>query len=710
MPSYTDTSSGYVQWQSARRQAKQMAQDAAIDIIEHYNRIMSNDDHDHFGRVRRLPNQGAGSDVAEDDSPRVDMLGRNKKLTPRGQSKKTTTLRAESLDKKGGVFTEGISSLSRQSQFPLSLKRSDIITENLPDTIKVAREKSRIYLALSQPSARQPKDPYKSSNKGDLSAKSVKSLVPPSSYPWSDMLSPPEMTRSKTFTADERAGLATRSTLDSRQTASDIHPVKDRKSLGKQGLQFSLFYPTMTGAPPNTPLNMPQPYTPKVPSVSIVSLGGDTVEHSAKKQEIRPRLPVPFKCPIQPDSARGKANSGTQHLEAKTSSKPGIDLPQLPLRYTEAKDASFQFTPRERAGRMNYNRGRRRVGIGQMKHSAKLKAELVTQVDKEDSKTSTNDPYSSRFRHMSSVTSMGDVHIPYAPPVSSSSFHPDSDPEDNEVAVPEPTIMLTVHEEDESGDRASQPISVPLQPEVQVRKDPPQPVLPERVLDRTHSLVSNASLLSVPLQAIELSEARPPTSSKDDGVAEEVTLVVPTLPAAELEEEKKEVENLEVNKEEENPADSPPIASTSVVDTARTVATQTSLPFDPDEEEKRPAVLKIKTLSMFPDINSPLEVPNGGMVGQPPGTAASEPLFRLSHVDNYGDAVRLLGLPELRSGHNAVRDLMEDDPGDLKGKSNTVQNITFISPLEVQQKAKRFWHVWQNQGGCHRHVLRCLMI
>ncbi|XP_076466134.1 uncharacterized protein LOC143297602 [Babylonia areolata] len=614
MPSFTDTSNGYVQWQSARRQAKQLAQDAAIDIIEHYNHVVLNGDRDghrHTGRYNRQVSGGLSTDqhIAEVESPRV-----SKKLTPRSQIKKTTTLNAENVDKKGGVFTEGISSLSKQSQFPLTLKRSDIISDNQPDNVKMAREKSRIYLTLSHPG------PRTAGSKGDQSAKSVRTLPPPSSYPWADMLSVTEVGRSRSFTMDERAGLATRSTLDSRQTTSDVHPATHSKMAAKHGSQFSLLYPSMTGAPPNTPLQMPLPYKVKAPSVNIVSLDGESVTDSARKHDSRPRLPVPVRNVL--GTLSGPVTSG----DAKPCSKPGIDLPHLPLRYADSREASFQFTPRERPARVNHfmhSKGRRRLVIGHVKN-AKVMSVITADHDKDDtehSRTAVTDPYANRFQQTSSVTSLGDVYIPVVPQ-SSEGAHGNSDAEGMGVVVAEPTVMLTVEEEDET-------------------------------TNRNHSLVSNASLLSVPLNIKELSEARPSTEPVTEGAVDKGSDPLPPP-----------------DPRGDKASTSPEIASTSLVDTARTVATQTSLPFDPDVES-RPTVVKIKTLSMFPDINGQLD-------GQ--GESSTEPLLRMTHGEG-----RLLGLPELKGLHAMDRHLLEDDatgPGSRR-KSSGVQNMTFISPLEA---------------------------
>ena len=701
MPVFTDTSSGYVRWQNAQRQTKQNAHDAAIDIIEHYNRMVLTDSTDkqegHYQTTAGSMLKG----FTEEDSFRVDMNGKTKKLTPRGN--KPATLRDNSLDSRGRVFTEGISSFSRRSKFPLSLKRSDFVSENLPDNIKIAREKSRIYLALSQPSSRQNWDTYRSLNKADNSAKSAKTL-PNHSYPWSEMLPVTELTRAKTFTHGDRVGLATRSTLDSRQTASDIQPVKDKRPTGdRQGTQFTMYYPSITGAPPNTPLNMPLTHTRKVPSVNIVSLGAETVENTMKRP--RPRLPVSLRGLSQdPGPPRGKGNVGTA-----TSSKPGIDLPHLPLRYADAKDASFQFTPRGWPGRMNYNaynRSRRHAGLGQLKQNAKVTTDITALADSDnelDDKAPTNDPYADRFRQVSSVMSVGEVQISFAAPTSAAAHQPGSGPEDKETLLPEPAVMLTVQEEGESKDGSCQTkVNLTAQPkeaedevEKQIDLDElPRVLLPGLVHNRSQSIVSNASLLSVPATLVkDLSDARRPLipSGMDD--AGPIAIDLATTREGQVETKNDgtvKPGQSHSESEAEGPAPSPEIASTSVINTARTIATQTSLPYDPDVSQRRPAVLKIKTLSMFQDVNTSAEVQTGGQRPKSATTSTGEALLRMTHGHNHGDA-NVLGLPELHGEHVKTKELLDEERCDgSKWKSNGVQNITFISPVEVQQNAKRF--------------------
>ncbi|KAL8573572.1 hypothetical protein ACOMHN_047842 [Nucella lapillus] len=678
MPSFTDTSSGYVQWQSARRQAKQLAQDAAIDIIEHYNRVVLNGN----PRDRRR----SGADVADND-PEECSPGLSKKLTPRSQSKKTTTLRTESVDRKGGVFTEGISSFSRQNPFPLSLKRSDILSDNQPDTVKLAREKSRIYLALSHPGPRQ-----NPGNKGDQSAKSVRTLPPPSasSYPWGDMLSVTEIARAKTFTMDERTGLLTRSSLDSRQTASDVHPATERRTSGKYMSHLPMFYPSITGAPPNTPLQMAPPYRPKAPSINIVSLDGETVSDSGKKSESRSRLPVLFRSMV---TVSGPVTGS----DSRATSRPGIDLPHLPLRYAESNDPSF--TPRDRPARINYfmhSKARRRQGGVHLKNN---KIRSVTIADQEngeaaDNKTSVTDPYANRFQLTSSVTSLGKVQV--FPPGRSGADPRSGDDgglECKDGMVRKPTIMLTVEEEEEGGENGSHPTgrSPPEEGPPQPHPLPTLEVTPpaglgQQVKGRSQSMVSNNSM-SVPLNVKDLSEARPPNelpAAVDE--AGSVTLAIPVLV--------EEADHMDINSDPfpdpgqesgDHPATSPDIVS--VLDTARTVATQTSLPYDPDAPKNRP-ILKIKTLSMFPDISGGADV-GGDRPGSQAGRSVTrEPLLRMTHGDSTMEG-RLAGLPELKELGSVDRPQTEDGAG-LTRKSSGVRNMTFISPLEGQQKAKRF--------------------
>lgn len=699
MPIFTDTSSGYVQWQSARRKAKQVAQEAAIDIIEHYNRLTLNG-----GKSNRQgPNHHISDGVKsfdEEDSQRTDMTGNTEKPTLRGHGHKTNEPRSYSLERHAGVFTEDISSLSRRSQPPLSLKGTDIVSENLPDNMKITKGKDRIHVALSQPSSRQSRGSYRSANKGNVnSARSVRTLPPPSSYPLSEMLSLTELTRAKTFTLDDRVEVCTRPALDSRQTDIETQPVKDKKVTDRHGTQFSMYYPSITGAPPNTPLNMPLTWRHKVPSVNVVSLGGETVENITKKYDSRPRLPVSFRGLSQDlGPPRGKGNMGTM-TSFKTSCKPGIDLPHLPLRYANAKDASFQFTPRERPGRMNYNaynRSRRRAGVRLLKQNTTIKFDTSAQVDRRGepkSKITTNDPYANRFRQVSSVMSVGDI-----PPPASASYHqPASDNEhEDKIVPPEPAVMLTVQEEEgeNNEDDSRAEINVTVQSEEATKDTEKQTEMDElsqapisdRVKNRAQSLVSNASLLSVPFRTKDLSEARPPNDAVDIDDAGPIAIDIPILPGGQSKIEIDEISYLHSEPEAEDPASSPPIASTSVINTARTIATQTSLPFDPDVSHNRPTV-KIKTLSMFPDINTSADGLNGAG-SQIPKSNTSEPLLKMSHGDKYSDT-KVLSLPELCGGQS--EDLSEEErSGGAKWKSNGVQNITFISPLEVHQNAKRF--------------------
>nr|KAG5711026.1 hypothetical protein BaRGS_013760 [Batillaria attramentaria] len=574
MPSFTNTSSDYVQWQSARRQAAQAARDTAIDIIEHYNRVTLHDDDEnqHYSRYDNHATFSVNSSIVD------PAAGDGGSSTERGKGKMRT---------------------------PRS-KKSGPLRQNLPDTVKLGREKSRVYFALNQSGSTHGKQHL--TNQGDLSAKSTKTLPPPSSsFPWSDVLAVTEMKRSKTFHLDvplsDRAGLSTRSTLDSRGTAvTDIQPVRQQHRPG--GVRY-LRYPSSTGAPPSTPMtsdyfgprNTPHMFgaerkllRPSKPSVSIVSFGGDTVADGVKRSDFRPRLPVPFKGLSHDLALQGKGNVGTMTNDiSRSSSKPGIDLPQLPLRAADAKDVTFPHTSRGRPSRMNYNaqassrRSRRRFPAGYSRHAVSDRN------------------------------------------ASASSRHQDSDTDDEHAGLPEPSIMLTVQEEEEGGDKESPPRS-------------------------------------------KLSEGGSGYGEGDNNSPREA------------------------------------IASTSVLNTARTIATQTSIPYDPDAVDDRPKVVKVKTLSMFPDIIPPASPP-GLYLSQetephregPTSTASSDPLLRGRVGNKHSGMSKPTLLPELQKDvkQQAVTsspggdDSVEDEVRLKSGKSNSVTNITFISPLEIQQNAKR---------------------
>ncbi|KAK7503076.1 hypothetical protein BaRGS_00005702 [Batillaria attramentaria] len=740
MPSFTNTSSDYVQWQSARRQAAQAARDTAIDIIEHYNRVTLHDDDEnqHYSRYDNHATFSVNSsivDPAAGDGGSSTERGKGKMRTPR--SKKSGPLRVEYLARQGTVFTEGISSLSRRSNFPLSLKRNDVLRQNLPDTVKLGREKSRVYFALNQSGSTHGKQHL--TNQGDLSAKSTKTLPPPSSsFPWSDVLAVTEMKRSKTFHLDvplsDRAGLSTRSTLDSRGTAvTDIQPVRQQHRPG--GVRY-LRYPSSTGAPPSTPMtsdyfgprNTPHMFgaerkllRPSKPSVSIVSFGGDTVADGVKRSDFRPRLPVPFKGLSHDLALQGKGNVGTMTNDiSRSSSKPGIDLPQLPLRAADAKDVTFPHTSRGRPSRMNYNaqassrRSRRRFPAGYSRHAVSDRNgnDGVREDNKETSFA--DDPYADRFRQASSVSSLCEVYIPLPPPASASSRHQDSDTDDEHAGLPEPSIMLTVQEEEEGGDKESPPrskLSEGGSGYGEGDNNSPRGLESDKSGSR-----SNRSLLSVPTlnACLDLSEARPPSLLPD--VSGEVSLTI-EVPLPETRPGPPHTHtpppppshgsgrasgegghNIDLH-------DSPEaIASTSVLNTARTIATQTSIPYDPDAVDDRPKVVKVKTLSMFPDIIPPASPP-GLYLSQetephregPTSTASSDPLLRGRVGNKHSGMSKPTLLPELQKDvkQQAVTsspggdDSVEDEVRLKSGKSNSVTNITFISPLEIQQNAKR---------------------
>ena len=687
MPVLKDTYSGYIQWQSAQRKAKQVASadETTIDITEHCSHLKLTGSKDN-----QITLSNSNHHFAE-DFPRADLNGKTKKLTPRGVGNHTAIMRdANSLGRNGGVFTEGISSLSRRSPFPLSLERTDIVSQNLPDNVKIAKEKNRMYVALSQPSSRQSRDFNRVSNKENHSARSVRTLPPPSSCPWSE-ISVTEMTRAKTFTLDHRVRLSTRPALDSGHTASDNKV--DKTIPERQEMQFPIYYPSVTGVPPNTPLNMPVTCKRKVPSVNIVSLGGKSVKNTETTNDSRPRLPDSFRGFSQYLPPRGKGNIGTV-TPLKRSPKPGIDLPHLPLRYAGTRNASFQFC-RERPVRINYNaykKNRRDTDNRQLKKNSMVKSDStvdITSRDQPQKKVSTNDPYANRFRQVSSVMSVGDI----VPSLSATSHHePVTDNENKTVMLPEPTVMLTVHEDDEGKDNDSQTErGAVVKSEKEIKETEKHTYLDQleqrsgRVRNRTQSIVSNASLLSVPKISNDLSDARPPNNAWNIDDADTVLIDISTLP---ISDDGIKLTDPYLEPEVEHVTTSPhTIASTSIINTARTIATQTTIPFDPDVLQRR--TIQIKTLSMFPDITTSTEATNG-LDSRVARTATNEPLLRMSHNDSHGD-MKVLGLSELCTpGHNENFLEKTDSADRSKCTSNGVQNITFISPLEVRQKAKRF--------------------
>ena len=701
MPVFKDTYGGYIQWQSAQRKAKQVASadEAIIDVTEHCSHLKLTGSKDN-----PITFSNSNHDFGE-DFPRADLNGKTKKLTPRGVGNHTSIMRdANSLGRNGGVFTEGISSLSRRSPFPLSLERTDIVSQNLPDNVKIAKEKNRMYVALSQPSSRQSRDFNRVSNKENHSARSVRTLPPPSSCPWGEILSVTEMTRAKTFTLDHRVRLSTRPPLDSGHTASNKKV--DKTIPDRQEMRFPIYYPSVTGVPPNTPLNMPVTCKRKVPSVNIVSLGGK----SGTTNDSRPRLPDSFWGFSQYlGPPRGKRNMDTV-TSFKRSPKPGIDLPHLPLRYAGTRNASFQFC-RERPVRINYNaykKNRRHADNRHLNKNSMVKFDStadVTSRDQPEKKVSTNDPYANRFRQVSSVMSVGDI-VPFS---ATSHHEPVTDNENKTVLLPEPTVMLTVHEDDEGKDDGSQTErGAVVQSEKEIKETEKHTYLDQleqrsgRVRNRTQSIVSNASLLSVPKISNDLSDARPPNNAWNIDDADTVVIDLSTLP---ISDDGIKLTHPHLEPEVEHVTTSPhTIASTSMINTARTIATQTTIPFDPDVLQRRdPDVLQrrtiqIKTLSMFPDLTTSTEATNG-LDSRVSRTVTNEPLLRMSHTDSHGD-MKVLGLSELCTpGHNENFLEKADRADGSKCTSNGVQNITFISPLEVHQKAKRFWFGWASWFG-----------
>ena len=682
MPVFKDTYGGYVQWQSAQRKAKQVASahEATIDVTEHCSHLELTGSKDKQMGLTSLHNQitfsNNNNDFAE-EFPRADLNGKTKKLIPSEVGNHTAVMRdANSLGRNGGVFTEGISSLSRRSPFLLSLERADIVSQNLPDQIKIAKEKNRMYVALSQPSSRQSRDFNRVSNKENHSARSVRTLPPPSSCPWSEILSVTEMTRAKTFTLDHRVRLSTRPALDSRHTPSNNKV--DKTIPDRQEMQFPVYYPSITGVPPNTPLNMPVTCKRKVPSVNIVSLGGESVKNTGTTKDSRPRLPDSFRGLSQYlGPPRGKGNMGTM-TSLKRSPKPGIDLPHLPLRYAGTRNASFQFC-RERPGRMNYNayrKTRRHADIRQLKENPIVKSDSTVDVNSRDQperKMPTNDPYANRFRQVSSVMSV--------PSVSATSHHEPCTNNENKTLLPEPTVMLTVHEDDEGKDDGSQ-----TEKETEKHTDLDQfEQLSGQVKNQTRSTVSNASLLSVPKISNDFSDARPPNNAWNIEDADTVVIDISALP---INDDEIKLTHPHSEPEVEHITISPhTIASTSIINTARTIATQTTIPFDPDVLQRR--TIQIKTLSMFPDITTSTEAMSG-LGSRVSRTTTNEPLLRMTHTDSHGD-MKVLGLSDLCTpGHNENFLEKADRADGSKCTSNGVQNITFISPLQVHQKAKRF--------------------
>ena len=705
MPVFKDTYGGYIQWQRCKAKQVASADEAIIDVTEHCSHLKLTG-----SKENQITFSNSNHDFAE-DFPRADLNGKTKKLTPRGVGNHTAIMRdANSLGRNGGVFTEGISSLSRRSPFPLSLERTDIVSQNLPDNVKIAKEKNRMYVALSQPSSRQSRDFNRVSNKENHSARSVRTLPPPSSCPWSEILSVTEMTRAKTFTLDHRVRA-----LDSGHTASNNKV--DKTIPDREEMQFPIYYPSVTGVPPNTPLNMPVTCKRKVPSVNIVSLGGKSVKNIGTTNDSRPRLPDSFRGfsqylgPLQ-----GKGNMGTV-TTFKRSFKPGIDLPHLPLRYAGTRNASFQFC-REQPVRISYNaykRNRRHADNRQLKKKSIVKSDStvdLTSRDQPEKKMSTNDPYANRFRQVSSVMSVGDI----VPSLSATSHNePVTDNENKTVLLLEPTVMVTVHEDDEGKDDGSQTEKgAVVQSEKEIKETEKHAYLEQmeqhsgRVRNRTQSIVSNASLLSVPNISNDLSDARPPNKVWNIDDADTVLIDIATLP---ISDDGKKLTHPHFEPEVEHVTTSPhTIASTSIINTARTIATQTTIPFDSDVLQRRdPNVLQrrtiqIKTLSMFPDITTSTEATNG-LDSRVSRTVTNEPLLRMSHTDSHGE-MKVLGLSELCTPGQNENFLEKADRADgSKCTSNGVQNITFISPLEVHQKAKRFWFgrgswFWRDENRC----------
>ena len=588
-----------------------------------------------------------------------------------------------------------------------------------------------------------------------------------------------------------------------------------RRLFQQQQAALAAHYPDLTGAPPNTPLVVPKPASRARPrAVNIVSLGGESVEATMRRHQARTYLPsgkakttiVSSSTSLHDGKTRGAgAGAGGAAAEPSSSSsnsvpaltadkaagpgsRPGVDLPHLPLRYSEAKDASnFVFTPRERPSRMSVSRGKRPHGLGALRTSTAPARQDFAPPDLDpdfDSRSSVNDdPYADCFRHESSVVSVGEVlHWPY------NGHH---DPglalgqalsgrrEGSMVGGPsvgEPLVMLTVQEEDDE----AEPISLALRPGGQIPLLPQYPGGPAPTLGpapaqesglagqaalreqrvRHFSLTSNASAssLAVPLAVKEWDEGRPPSTGRDraggghmGGQGDEMTGreheegIVVRVPSAnqalqlELERTqtdlyatgdggKKEGERKEGEGEGEGEGgDGKPEregeksgggggegeegeveGEDASRDTARTIATQTS-PTGDEEAGRRPALVKVTTLTMFPDIGG-----GGGDTGGG-GGGGGGPTLRMTHgsQDPLLDAVPV-SLPHLRrrllsqdkpdaapdvdqaslpsQGEEGEGQGEEDGEGDGEDKSkiNGVKNLTFISPLAPQGNAKRF--------------------
>jgi len=347
-----------------------------------------------------------------------------------------------------------------------------------------------------------------------------------------------------------------------------------------------------------------------------------------------------------------------------------------------------------------YKRNRRHADNRQLKKKSIVKSDstvYLTSRDQPEKKMSTNDPYANRFRQVSSVMSVGDI----VPSLSATSHNePVTDNENKTVLLLEPTVMVTVHEDDEGKDDGSQTEKGAfVQSEKEIKETEKHAYLEQmeqhsgRVRNRTQSIVSNASLLSVPNISNDLSDARPPNKVWNIDDADTVLIDIATLP---ISDDGKKLTHPHFEPEVEHVTTSPhTIASTSIINTARTIATQTTIPFDPDVLQRRdPSVLQrrtiqIKTLSMFPDITTSTEATNG-LDSRVSRTVTNEPLLRMSHTDSHGE-MKVLGLSELCTPGQNENLLEKADRADgSKCTSNGVQNITFISPLEVHQKAKRF--------------------